>query len=170
MSAFDPALHAHAARVSSIDDENVFARMTTWGMLADEWARNPVHGSLGWYYASKELDAFGHGETASSHSFYLRTLAEVGALGLLSVLLLPVFAVVNGIKLRFLAIDAMGDTAKFRSLAAGVLALIVSLFMREATEDGYLTEFISPVTAMTVLGIAILGLCHRGASSHQSGH
>jgi hypothetical protein len=154
-----PAWDAHIDRMSLGEDENVLSRLETWSILQNEWRRNPILGSLGWYYTSRQLDAFGFGETVSSHNFYLRTLAEVGLLGLMCALLLPVFALIVGARLLLFSFSSFGRRSESNLVAASVGVATVSLFLREFGEDSYLTEFISPVTGWVFLGIAILGAC-----------
>jgi hypothetical protein len=151
---------AYLTRLELAQDENVNTRLDTWNYLLTEWGGAPWTGRLGWYFTSKELNTYGIGETLSSHSFYVRALAEVGLVGLAVAMLLPCYGI--AVAVGFGGLSGNGVMACSLSSRARftIVCAILALFVREVGEDGYLTDFISPTTGFLLFSIALVERLH----------
>lgn len=128
-----------------LNNENILTRLTTsidsrenvWLMLKAQISDNFLFGPLGWWNANElikqtEFDA----DTASSaHNLYLRVLAEIGFVGLLGMLLLPLLLIFNSIKSVVFNLKISLVKRKKLILYSGA---IIVFFASQFFEDQYL--------------------------------
>ncbi|SFE55291.1 O-antigen ligase family protein [Alteribacillus iranensis] len=117
-----------------LDSTNLVSRESAWALALEKFKENIWVGSAGWWNMSKILDS-SYATTDSPHSLYLRLLSETGIIGLITVLVLPLFLL---LALIFKASLKEVINKKQVFLITGML---LGLFAGLAFEDRYLTGF-----------------------------
>lgn len=110
------------------------SRYAGWEILISYFKNNPLFGSLGWWYSSDVLAFTEQGIAKSPHSLYVRLLAEVGIIGTMTVLVLPLFTFVSLIYISFCNIKYKHIYLKLMFLSSAILATFTGQFF----EDKYL--------------------------------
>ena len=140
-------------------DSNVLSRASAWNLLMAEFYRSPLVGSFGWYSATKFLSASGIADQASSpHGLYVRLLPEVGLLGFIAVLGLPLSAAFVA-SLSVLRIRKSKNPIRKREIRiySVLVGGLVSIFMgRELFEDSYLVSYINGTTLIVAFLVAFI--------------
>jgi len=143
-------------------DGNVQSRFMAWKLLYKEFLQNPLFGTLGWYNASHFLSATAGDHASSPHGLYPRLLSEVGVLGTVLVLLLPIAAIIKGTNLAFRKFHRRGCdfvSERISRVAPVATSALLALFMvREIFEDTYLTSLAANTNTLFVIFLSLLVL------------
>lgn len=112
------------------------SRLFAWEFLMNGFKENVIFGTYGWWNANDIIKQYSvAGMATSSHNFFLRVLSEVGILGLLAILLLPLGLILKAFyKVMF---DRMIDKNQRNKLIL-YSGSIIAFFISQIVEDQYL--------------------------------
>lgn len=148
-------------------DSNALSRIAAWDLLLYDFYDSPVVGHFGWYNSTNFLNSSVIAESASSpHSLHVRLLAEVGLLGYIAIVGLPIAAIFSGLNSLLFAKKTRGQLKRRRIYAVLVSGLVGIFFGREVFEDTYLVSYLGLTTLVVTFLIAFL-FTLRGSSSSQ---
>ena len=139
------------AEYRSVNHSTVQTRYGVWQALLEAWRSNVALGGLGYWYSQVYLDGFGM-SIASSHSLYVRLLGEVGVIGLVLVVSLPVILMVG------LAYIYVYGLRQQREMACLMIAILVALFAMQVVEDRYFASMFALNTYLVNFWVAA-GAC-----------
>lgn len=130
-------------------DDGLSTRGLAWEILLSHFNQNPLFGGVGWWNATNVLPDL-PGIAQSPHSLYVRLLSEVGIVGTVAVLLLPVTLIC------ILVIKSYGEkevrTEKLMMLTS---AILVGIFTTQITEDTFLVGIFSLSNLIIIFTIAL---------------
>lgn len=120
-------------------------RTQTWDTLLAYFNQNPLFGGIGWWNATNVLH-----EGGSPHSLYVRLLSEVGVVGTVAALALPIFIVLGLIFKSYLEKNALYE--KVKMLTASFL---IAVFVTQITEDIFLVGYFELKNIIIIFSIAL---------------
>lgn len=114
--------------------ENMYSRTDAWNVIMESFSNNPLFGTYGWWGSKNALISLSH-IPDSSHNFFVRVLSEVGIIGLISIVIMPIIIMclllLNNTRITFVFQNAIGIY---------LFAIIISIFfVAQFFEDRYLT-------------------------------
>ncbi|MCF3942622.1 O-antigen ligase family protein [Oceanobacillus alkalisoli] len=115
--------------------ENLETRSGASDIMFQYFFQNPLFGGLGWWGSQQLLQSANiDAAAASSHNLYIRLISEVGVVGLVAILFLPVCIAILVLHKRFII------KFKFSNhIAVLSFAIIIAIFFGQFFEDRYLT-------------------------------
>lgn len=130
-------------------DDGLSTRGLAWEILLSYFNQNPLFGGIGWWSATDVLpNALGIAQ--SPHSLYVRLLSEVGIVGTVAVLLLPITLICILIIKSYVEKNAWNE--KLMMLSS---AILVGIFTTQITEDTFLVGLFSLSNLIIIFTIAL---------------
>lgn len=135
------------------DTANVVSRGSAWNVALERFNENVLVGGVGWWNLSKLLD-HSSALTDSPHNSYIRILSETGLIGLLAVMILPIFL------LFWLILSSFAKGTINRKQRFLVISMMLGSLVSLGFEDRYLTGFggfnTGVIVWVMVMGLVIL--------------
>lgn len=147
----DVAIQAESIE-SRISGRTLDQRRIGWEYLWSYFTSAPLTGQAGWWNASNIVEVTAaYGGVTSPHSLYVRLLSEVGVLGSIAVMSLPI----TTIALMFKVVLVVSVRSNNFYTASLTISFMVGLFLRQIFEDSYLVGFGEMGSSIVILGIAV---------------
>lgn len=114
-------------------ESGITTRTNAWEILLSYYKQNPLLGGVGWWNASDVLPNV-VGMASSPHSLYVRLLSEVGIIGTVAVLALPIF-IVLGLVIK----SGLANDPKKEKMMVLTSSFLFGAFALQFFEDKFLT-------------------------------
>jgi len=152
LSTMINAINYLATRFDFGGDTNISSRELAWGEMIEYFYVNPLTGGIGWYNATNILSDLDHEGASSPHGLYIKLLGEIGILGAIFVLTLPLVAIIT----TFLnVLRNVTFTTKVKSYSLLLFASLIALFSREIIEDSYMVSYVNIQTSFVIFIICL---------------
>lgn len=130
----------------ALQNEGIVNRLSTpidgrenaWLILIEGFNQNKLFGSFGWWNANDVVKQYATDNiniASSAHNLYLRLLSEVGIIGLVFIMALPLYLVIKSMKTFFLKVNIDNTRRLKLILYSGAL---IAFFASQFFEDQYL--------------------------------
>ncbi|CAD7035488.1 hypothetical protein REJC140_03415 [Pseudorhizobium endolithicum] len=152
-------------RLSVNGDDNLSSRARAWGILLAEFRSNPLFGGVGWYNSTRLLDQ--HPDVAASpHSLHVRLLSEVGLVGYISIIALPLLAILVAVKRTLNTVARNSKNPREHQFWGVVAGSLVAYFSaREFFENTYMVSYLN---FATMFAIVLIVISLRGFALHHA--
>ena len=112
-------------------------------------------GSMGWWYQGKFMEHLNYSDLAiHAHNAYVRLLIEVGFIGLVAVMLLPIYLFFAQIQ-RVVRLSRYGWTHELR-ISTLLLAMLFTLWMQQMVYQSYMTSAGTLRSSLVVFVMALV--------------